>query len=78
MASRLAELAVHDLPIDYFDSYRDRVLQVGVDEVHRVAQEHIRPEELCIVIVGDASTIRDPIEALGLGPVEVVSVAELP
>lgn len=78
VASRLAELALHDLPVDYFDDYRERVLDVQVEEVERVAREHVRPDELCVVVVGDASTIRPPIEALNLGPVEVVTVAELP
>lgn len=77
VVSRLGELAVHDLPLDYFDSYRDRILEVTGDEVLRVAQEHIRPEELCIVVVGDAATIRSNLEALELGPVEVVDVGAL-
>ncbi|HEX6071117.1 MAG TPA: pitrilysin family protein, partial [Longimicrobiaceae bacterium] len=74
VASRLAELALFDLPPDYFDDYRDRILAVDVEEVHRVAQERIRPAELSIVIAGDAATIRGPVEALSLGPVEVVAV----
>ena len=78
VASRLAELALFDLPPDYFDDYRDRILAVDVEEVHRVAQERIRPAELSIVIAGDAATIRGPVEALSLGPVEVVAVGDLP
>lgn len=78
VTSRLAELALHDLPLDYFDSYRDRILDVSSDEVLRVAQEHIRPEELCVVVVGDAGKIRSDVEALALGPVEVVDVGVLP
>lgn len=78
VASRLAELALFDLPPDYFDDYRDRILAVDVEAVHRVAQERIRPAELSIVIAGDAATIRGPVEALSLGPVEVVAVGDLP
>lgn len=78
VASRLAEMAVHDLPADYFDGYRERVLAVRTEEVHRVARQYIRPDELCVVVVGDAKSIRAPLEELGIGTVEVVAVGDLP
>src|SRR5690606_36665336 len=78
VTARLVELALHGLPLDYFDAYRDRVLEVPADEVLRVARQHVRPEEMCVVIVGDAAQVRGPVEALDLGPVEVVYVEDLP
>ena len=78
VASRLAEMALHDLEDDYFDLYRDRVLAVSRDEVHRVARDAVRPEEMVVVVAGDAATVREPLEGLGLGPVEVVSAGSLP
>ncbi|HEX6925244.1 MAG TPA: pitrilysin family protein [Longimicrobiaceae bacterium] len=78
VTARLVELALHGLPLDYFDAYRDRVLEVPADEVLRVARQHVRPEEMCVVIVGDAAQVRGPVEALDLGPVEVVNVEDLP
>jgi zinc protease len=75
LASRLAEIAIHDLPIDYFDGYRDCILRVTGDEVLRAAREFIEPERATVVIVGDASVIRPSIEALDLGPVDVVDAS---
>lgn len=72
LASRLAEIAIHDLPIDYFDGYRDCVLRVTDEEVLRAAREYVDPERATVVIVGDASVIRSSIESLDLGPVDVV------
>lgn len=74
VASRLAELLLYDLPLDYFDSYRDRILQVTAEDVLRVAREHLRPDEFTVVVVGDASAVRKPLESLSLGPVRVVDV----
>lgn len=71
VASRLAELVVHDLPRDYFDSYRERILAVGAEDALRAARDHVDPDSLSIVIVGDAAAIREPLEALGLGQVRV-------
>jgi zinc protease len=71
LASRIAELVVFDLPIDFFHDYRNRIGQVTGQDAHRVAREAIRPDRLAIVIVGDADQIAEPIRALGLGPLEI-------
>lgn len=78
VASRLGELALFDLPLDYFDDYRDRLLEVDAASVQRVAREHLRPGEMTVVVAGDAARIRPEVEALELGPLEVVSVGALP
>src|SRR5680860_41693 len=78
IASRLAELVIYGLPDDYFASYRDRILEVEDAEILRVARENIRPDELTLVIVGDADAIRSSLEALDLGIIETVDPATLP
>lgn len=74
LAGRLAELVVYELPDDYLDHYRDRIAGVSADDVHRVAREHLRLGRLAIVIVGDADQVREPLEALAVGPVGVHTV----
>lgn len=71
VASRLSELVVYGLPDDYFDTSRERIAAVTHDDVHRVAANHIRPDRLAIVIVGDAEEIEAPIRELDLGPIEI-------
>ena len=48
---------LYGLPEDYLQTYRDHVDAVTVDDVRRVAREHIRPDEMAIVIVGDAEEV---------------------
>jgi zinc protease len=48
---------LYSLPTDYLQTYRDNINQITVDEVQRVANSYIRPEEFAIVIVGDAKGI---------------------
>jgi zinc protease len=74
IASRLAETLIYRLPDDYFDTYRERVLAVSAEDVLQVAQRRLRPDALAIVVVGDASAVRGPLEELDLGPVRVVDV----
>ena len=38
----------------------------------QAVKEHIRPEEVQVIIVGDAERIVGSVDALGLGPLEVV------
>ncbi len=71
LAGRLADLVIYDLPDDYFDRYRERILAVTPAEVQRVARAHLHPEHLAIAIVGDATAIVPALEGLGVGPVQV-------
>jgi predicted Zn-dependent peptidase len=75
VGARLVSIATYDLPDDYYDSYRERVLAVTAAEILDVARRRIHPERAAIVVAGDAAKIREPLEALGVGPVEVVDAA---
>jgi zinc protease len=48
---------LYGLPEDYLQTYRANVDAVTGEEVQRVARTHIRPDEMAIVIVGDAESI---------------------
>lgn len=75
MAARVTELFTYGLPTDWLAGYRDRIAAVSVDDVQRVARAHVDPDHFVIGIIGDAASIRTPLEALGAGP---VTVHELP
>jgi len=75
IASRIAEMTVYDLPDDYYRSYRDRVGEVTVAHAARAARRHIRPAELCTVVVGDADDVVPQLEGLAIGPVTVHDTA---
>jgi len=71
VAARVAELRVYDLPQDFWSGYRDRIRGVTPEAAAEAARAHIRPGELAITVVGDASEVVPALEALDLGPVEV-------
>ncbi len=71
IASRIAELIIYDLPEDYHATYRDRIRAVTRDQALEAARRCIRPDEITVVVGGDAKLVRGPLENLGLGPVEV-------
>ena len=66
VASALANQVIFGLPDDYFDTYRARIKGVNVESVRRAAAEHLHPERLQVVVVGDPS-VREKLRSLGFG-----------
>jgi zinc protease len=60
-----AQLALYDLPDDYFSTFVPRVLALTPEDVTRAAAAHIHPDRLQIVIVGDAAAIGPSVDRLG-------------
>ena len=75
IAAAIEPLAVYDLPDDWWHAYRSRLEAVTPEDVQRVADELIRPDEALVLVVGDASKVADELRSVELGPVEVVSGA---
>jgi zinc protease len=69
------QLALYGLPDDYFSTFVPKVLSVEADDVTRVAREHINPERLITVIVGDRDKVGPSLAALNLGDAAEVAVA---
>jgi zinc protease len=72
VAGSLAGLFVHGLPDDELDRYRASIEAVSVDDVLRVARDHIHPEAAAVVLVGDHEQFGSDLEAAAIGPVEVI------
>jgi predicted Zn-dependent peptidase len=69
------QLALYGLPDDYFTTFVPRVLAIGEDDVTRVAQDHLAPDRLLTVIVGDRDKVGPTLESLDLGAVSEVAIA---
>ena len=66
VAGRLLDMELYDLPMDYFDRYRENIGSVSKSDVEHVAEKYIDPDKAIIVIVGNASQIREPLGTLGM------------
>lgn len=75
VVSRAMYYRAIDLPDDWLERYWDGVQEVTPDDVAAVFREHLRPEEMTILIVGDPG--RMGLDALErFGPVEILVVPE--
>ncbi len=72
LARKLQELAEFNLPNNYYDSYVPNLEKVTVADVTEAAREHIHPDRMLIVVVGDIGKIEPGIRELNLGPVHVI------
>jgi len=70
-----AQLALYGLPDDYFTSFVPKVLSVGRPDVARVARDHIHPDRLLTVIVGDRDKVGATLSTLNLGEASEIAVA---
>jgi zinc protease len=77
VAGSLGGLFVHDLPDDELIRYRHAIEAVTAEDALRVAREHIHPEGLAIVLVGDHGEFAGELDDGGFGPVELVRDPEV-
>jgi len=75
VAGALAEIRLFQLGDDWVERYRERLLQVTVEEARRVARKYILAEPPAIVVVGNADKVKKQLS--GLGPLSVMEVSQL-
>jgi zinc protease len=72
VVGRLSELVLHHVPLTFYEDYVDAVLAVDADAVLSFAAHELRSQDMVVVVTGDRAAVQEPLEALGLGPVEIV------
>ena len=70
----MTELALYDLPDDYFAEFVARIEAVSASDVTRVAAQYLDPEGLIVLVVGDLDAIAGELSGLGLGNLVVLPV----
>ena len=78
IAAALSNLVVYDLPDDWYDEYRSRVRAVTSGDVLTAADRHLHPDELQMVVVGNAAAVREGIDAMAFGPVQIYDLEGRP
>jgi len=72
IAGQLLNIDLFELGADYIEKYRSRIEAVSAEDVRRVAQKYLHPEDMVMVVVSKADDIAPNLEILG--PVEVVQI----
>jgi zinc protease len=74
ISQAIARMVVYGLPDDYYHTYRPAMQAVTVEEASRAAADHLRPDRIAVVTVGDPA-LEAPLKEAGFGPLTVVADA---
>jgi zinc protease len=73
IARAAAQLALYDLPDDYYSRFVPRVESLTPEEVMRAAERHLDPARLTTLVVGDPAVFGQELDRLELGAPSVLS-----
>ena len=62
LTDQLVQIKMLNLPIDYLQTYRDRIQAVTVEEIQRVAEKYVKPDEAALIVVGDGAQVMEQIQ----------------
>jgi zinc protease len=67
-------LEFYGYPADYLETYRAALEKVTLDDVTAAAKKYIHPEKLAVLVVGNSSEIKPPVDALGMGAPQAIDI----
>jgi predicted Zn-dependent peptidase len=73
VARAITQIALYDLPDDYYVQFVPQVSRVTTEDLARVAREHLDPSRLTTLVVGDYEAIGPSLRGLNLGEPSVLS-----
>ena len=62
--ARVADLALHDLPLDALAHRIERIQSVSVEEVRAFGEKHLSPDAMTVVVVGRAKDVAKPMREI--------------
>ncbi len=66
LINHLLQMVLFDLPIDYFHTVKPNIEAVDLEGVQRIGGELVRPDQLCLLVVGDRQAVEPGLLELGL------------
>ena len=70
LSNRLRDVALYDLPDDYYNRLPEELFEVTPEELLETARSHLRPDRMTVAIAGPAKKIGSELEAIA--PLRVV------
>lgn len=78
VAGRALNVAHFELPADYYDTYRERIVALSAAQVNAMAQRYFDSANLSLVLVGNAKVFREALQKEFPGvKLEEIALAEL-
>ncbi|PKN11530.1 MAG: insulinase family protein [Deltaproteobacteria bacterium HGW-Deltaproteobacteria-4] len=65
VVTQAMRLDFYDYPDDYLESYRDKVEALSLTDIQQAARDHLQPEQLSIVLIGNEQGFEASLTTLG-------------
>jgi zinc protease len=72
--SRMMNYDFYGLPEDFLQREKEAIENVTPEAVRTAAKNNLHPDEMIVLIVGNATEFEEPLENLGLGPVDTIDI----
>jgi zinc protease len=72
LANRVMAMIQNDVPLDFYNSYGDRIAAVTPAGVTAAAAKHLDLSRLVIVVAGDRKTVEPALRAANIAPIVIV------
>ncbi len=66
IVSQLLQMALFDLPNDYFTTVKGNIEAVSLEDVRRIGAELVQPDRLSVLVVGDRTAVESGLQDLGI------------
>lgn len=71
-ANFIMSMAKRDLPENYPELQMEVLKNITIEEINRLAKSNLKADQIIIVVAGDMLLIKDKLEALGYGKVQML------
>jgi len=75
IVNKQVDIAFDNLPKDFLEIYRERITEVTLEDVNKVAKKYLHPDRMLLVVVGNSENFDGPLNQWG--PVEEISLEEI-
>ncbi|MGD2070230.1 MAG: pitrilysin family protein [Gemmatimonadota bacterium] len=72
IAGQVAQYRILGLDIEKLENYRGRVAALGREDLEAAFREHVHPDRMSVVVVGDATQVMEPLRKIG--PITLLDV----
>ncbi len=77
IAANMSTKVINSLPDDYFETYIKKISSLTLNDVNRIANDSIFPDELISVLVGDSKTIFSQLSEKEFGEIAILEFEDV-
>lgn len=70
-------LVYYGLPLDWYEGYVPSVQKVSIEDVKKAAERHVKPEDVRVLVVGDAKTVLPELKEVAKNELGVSEIVRL-